>query len=69
MDTGISSTLYKDIKENDRVYFIVVVVRESCSGKVDGIQCKFCVSFWRKEKLESNRNPRLNVMSWKIPFR
>ena len=69
MAAGTSSRSSKYVEANDRVYGIVVVGRDSHSGEVDGLQCKFCVSFGREEKVGSKQKPTANVMSWKSPFR
>ena len=68
MEAGTFSFSYKYAKANDIFYGIFFVVRDSNSGKVDGMQCNFCISFGSEEKVGSKQKPTENVISWKILF-
>jgi hypothetical protein len=57
------------VKGNDDRYGLKVAHRHQSTGKVIGLQCRFCIVFGREEKVGSKRKPATTVQGWNAPFR
>ncbi len=57
------------VKDNDVRYGLKVAHRDPKSSKVIGLQCRFCITFGREEKVGSKRKVATTVQGWSHPFR
>jgi hypothetical protein len=54
---------------NDAKFGLKVISRDAKTGAVNGLQCRFCISFGREEKVGAKRKVKGNVQAWSAPFR
>jgi hypothetical protein len=57
------------VRGNDARYGVKVALCDAATGKVTGLQCRFCIAFGREEKVGSKRKPASTVQGWNAPFR
>ena len=52
------------VKGNDVRYGLEIAHCHPLTGKVIGLQCRFCIVFGREEKVGSKRKPSTTVQGW-----
>jgi hypothetical protein len=57
------------VKGNDVRYGLKIAHRHPLTGKMIGLQYRFCIVFGREEKVGSKRKPSTTVQGWNAPFR
>jgi hypothetical protein len=57
------------VSSNDIKYGLKIASRCPSTSKVNGLECRFCISFGREAKLGAKRNVSSTVGSWTNPFR
>ena len=57
------------VKGNDARYGVKVALRrDAATGKVTGLQCRFCIIFGCEEKVGFKCKPASTVQGWNAPF-
>jgi hypothetical protein len=54
---------------NDAKFGLKVIYRDAKTGAVNSLQCRFCISFGRQEKVGAKRKAKRKVQAWSAPFR
>ena len=59
------------VKENDVKLGLSVISRVMHTGVVNGLRCRFCMAFGRKDKVGMKRKgvTAAAQLSWSVPFR
>lgn len=65
----MSSHFSTYVKANDAWYGLKVASRDPKTSKVLGLQCRFCITFGREEKIKSKRKLTSTIQGWSTPFR
>ena len=56
------------IKENDIKLGLSIASRKLHTGVVNGLRCRFCIVFGRKERVGAKHKPPAVGQSWVAPF-